>query len=495
MAADRTTTILHDFGPLPPAWGGRQPGAGRATHVAAGVEYQGTTVQIAGLYPFMAGSGSPALGVPIGRHMLWGEVCCLDPLTWLDAGLTTNPGMFLLGQPGAGKSALAKRLLVGMTGYGIRGLVLGDTKPDYTRLVKHLGGQVIQVGRGRDRINPLDAGPLRAALARMPAAQAQQLRLEIRGRRLTLLLALCALVRTRPIGNSGQVILANAVDLVTDRSTGCDPTVPDVLAVLEQAPDQLRAAARADDMADYRARTDELVFTLTLLCDGTLRGVFDAATSTPIDLDAPAVSVDISHVAAAGDTLVAAAMLCTWAYAFGVVDTAAVLAEQQLAPRRRFFAVMDELWRALRGASGLVEHADTLTRLNRQRGMGTLMITHGLGDLEALTTVEDRAKARGFIDRSAIKILAALPGVELDQVSRIVHLTAPERELVASWATAEAWQGGTAHPGRGKYLVKTGERPGLPIALSLLAEEADLYDTDNAVRDTTAPEPRAGRPR
>jgi hypothetical protein len=328
----------------------------------------------------------------------------------------------------------------------------------------------------------------------MPAAQAQQLRLEIRGRRLTLLLALCALVRTRPIGNSEQVILAHAVDLVTDRSTGCDPTVPDVLAVLEQAPDQLRAAARADDMADYRARTDELVFTLTLLCDGTLRGVFDAATSTPIDLDAPAVSVDISHVAAAGDTLVAAAMLCTWAYAFGVVDTAAVLAEQQLAPRRRFFAVMDELWRALRGASGLVEHADALTRLNRQRGMGTLMITHGLGDLEALTAVEDRAKARGFIDRSAIKILAALPGVELDQVSRIVRLTAPERELVASWATAEAWQGGTAHPGRGKYLLKTGERPGLPIALSLLAEEADLYDTDNAVRDT-APDQRAGRSR
>jgi hypothetical protein len=402
--------------------------------------------------------------------------------------------MFLLGQPGAGKSALAKRLLLGMTGYGVRGLVLGDTKPDYTRLVRHLGGQVITVGRGRDRINPLDAGPLRAALSRMPNVQAQQLRLEIRGRRLTLLLALCALVRARPIANSEQVILAQAVDLVTERDSGADPTVPDVLTVLEQAPDRLRAAARTDDIADYRARTDELVFTLTLLCDGTLRGVFDAATTTPLDLDAPAVSVDISHVAAAGDTLVAAAMLCTWAYAFAMVDTAAVLAEQQLAPRRRYFAVMDELWRALRGSAGLVEHADALTRLNRQRGMGTLMITHGLGDLEALAAAEDRAKARGFIDRSAIKILAALPGIELDQVSRIVRLTAPERELVASWATAEAWQGGTAHPGRGKYLVKTGERPGLPLALSLVAEEVDLYDTDNAVRDTTPPAP-TGEPR
>ena len=29
---------------------------------------------------------------------------CLDPLAWVRGGLTTNPGMFLLGQPGAGKA-------------------------------------------------------------------------------------------------------------------------------------------------------------------------------------------------------------------------------------------------------------------------------------------------------------------------------------------------------------------------------------------------------
>jgi hypothetical protein len=177
---------------VPPAWGWKHASAGRAAHVAAGVEYQATTVQLAGLFPFMAGSGSPALGVPVGRHLLWGEVVALDPLEWLRAGLITNPGMFLLGQPGAGKSALAKRLLVGMTGYGTTALVLGDTKPDYTRLVAHLGGQIIRVGRGLDRINPLDAGPLRTALGRLSGPEADQLRLEIRGRRLSLLLAMAS---------------------------------------------------------------------------------------------------------------------------------------------------------------------------------------------------------------------------------------------------------------------------------------------------------------
>jgi len=61
------------------------------------------------------------------------------------------------------------------------------------------------------------------------------------------------------------------------------------------------------------------------------------------------VSVDISRVGAAGDKLLTAAMLCTWAYGFGVVDAAAALADQGLAPRRSYMGVMDELWRALRG--------------------------------------------------------------------------------------------------------------------------------------------------
>jgi len=469
-----------------PAWGYRIPGAGRVSHLAPGMEYQGTTVQLCGLYPYVAGSGSPMLGVPIGRHMLWGEVLCLDPLEWLRAGLVTNPGMFLLGQPGVGKSSLAKRLITGLTGYGTQALILGDTKPDYTRLIEHLGGQVIRVGRGLDRINPLDSGPMGTVVARMSGPEAERLRLEIRGRRLSLLLALCTLVRNGRVTNPEEVILGRTIDLLTDRLNR-EPTVPDVLALLEQGPDELRAAARATGDGDYQRRVDELIPTLALLCEGSLKGVFDAATTRPIDLDAPAVSVDISSVAAAGDQLVAAAMLCTWAYSFGVVDAAAVLADQGLAPRRQFFGVMDELWRALRGAPGLVDHADALTRLNRQRGMASLMITHSLDDLDALPTEEDRAKARGFFERAAIKIMAALPGRELDRINQITRLSAPEREMVSSWAAPEALFPGSVHPGRGKYLIKTGERPGLPVALSLVGDEWRLYDTDMAMRAGTVP--------
>lgn len=476
------TTVDIEPGPMPPAWGWRRPAAGRAVHVSAGTEYQATTVQAAGLYPFTAGSGAPLLGVPIGRHQLWGESVLLDPFEWLNAGLITNTGIFVLGQPGAGKSALAKRLVTGMTATGVQVLVLGDTKPDYTRLVRALGGQVIRVGRGMDRINPLDAGPLGAAVDRMSGPDSDQLRLEVRGRRLTLLVALCTLVRDGGrVTNTEEVVLGRVVDLLAERRTG-DPVIPDVLAVLDQGPDRVRAAARATSTADYRRRVDDLVATLRLLCEGSLAGIFDAPTSTPIDLTAKAVSIDISRVAAAGDKLVAAAMLSTWSYGYAVIDAAAVLADQGLAPRRRHLAVMDELWRALRGAPGLVEPTDALTRLSRNLGVAQIMLTHSLDDLDALATDADRAKGRGMAERCAVKVLAALPGRELDRIGQIVRLSGPERDLVASWAAPDALVPGARHPGRGRYLIKTGERSGMPVALHLVGNEIHLYDTDAAVR-------------
>jgi hypothetical protein len=41
--------------------------AGRVNYIESPVEYQGTTVQVEGLWPFVIGSGSPVVGVPSGR--------------------------------------------------------------------------------------------------------------------------------------------------------------------------------------------------------------------------------------------------------------------------------------------------------------------------------------------------------------------------------------------------------------------------------------------
>jgi len=471
-----------------PAWGWRGAGGGRASHVAPAAEYQGTTSQVCGLFPFVAGSGAPHIGVPIGRHIHWGQVVSLEPFGWLHAGLVTNPGMFVLGEPGTGKSSMAKRLLTGMAAFGVRSIVLGDVKPDYARLVERLGGQVIHVGRGLDRINPLDSGPLGTAIDRLRAgghdAVADQLLAELRGRRIALLGGLCSLGRAhQPVTPGEEVLLGAAIDHLAATLPGVDPTIPQVLDVIRCAPDELVRLAEVNGTEEFHRDSKALRQTLRLLCEGSLRGMFDGPTTNPFDLDAPAIDVDISAVANGGeDTAVAAAMLCSWAYGFGVVDAALALADVGLAPQRNYVAFLDELWRALRGAPGLVDRADTLTRVNRQKGMGQIMLTHSLADLEALPTEADRAKARGFVERCGITVLGGLPPRELAALAPVVgHLSAEERRMVASWSTPTSWAGGTQHPGRGKYLIKAGLRSGIPVELEYVADESDVYDTDAAV--------------
>jgi hypothetical protein len=71
---------------------------------------------------------------------------------------------------------------------------------------------------------------------------------------------------------------------------------------------------------------------------------------------------------------------------------------------------------------------------------------------------------------------------ELDGLRRITPLTTGEAALITSWAAPPTWHSGRAHPGRGKYLIKSGERMGLPVALALTPTEQQLYDTDGAFR-------------
>jgi len=59
--------------------------------------------------------------------------------------------------------AQARLALVGLAGYGVLPLVLGDLKPDYVDLITALGGQVITLGRGRGYLNILDPGEATAA--------------------------------------------------------------------------------------------------------------------------------------------------------------------------------------------------------------------------------------------------------------------------------------------------------------------------------------------
>ena len=84
--------------------------------------------------------------------------------------------------------------------------------------------------------------------------------------------------------------------------------------------------------------------------------------------------------------------------------------------------------------------------------------------------------------RNSTMVLGGMADRELDGIRRIVHLTSEESAVVRWWAAPSTWIPGTRHPGRGRYLIKSGERMGLPVAMSLVPTETRLYDTDQAWR-------------
>jgi hypothetical protein len=478
LAADPGLPFRHR--PVPRAWGWASPGSGRAANVEGGAVYQATTTQVCGLFPFAVSSGATPPGVPIGRNALTAEPVGLDPSEWLRDGLVSNTGMWIQGQPGIGKSAIVKRLMTGLVAFGFAAVVPGDVKGEYSSLVEHLGGRVWRIGRGLHSLNPLDAGPLRAALAQTVGTEHARLLETIRARRLSLLEALVVIVRRGEVTVTERRLLDVALDLAVEghaRDHHGEPTIPDVVRVLTNPPSELLDIAAQDSELAFRRFANELINTLGLLCKGAIRGMFDRPSSVQADLDTPALSLDISALDEDDDEVVAAAMLSSWAWAAAVIDGSTAAGR-----RRNVFRVQDELWRALRVAPGLVERSDRVTRLGRHRGEVSAQVTHSLDDLEALPTEADRAKARGMAARNGIMVLGGMADKELDGIRRITPLTTQEASIVRSWAAPPTWVKGTTHPGRGRYLIKSGERMGLPVVMSLLNTEKRLYDTDQAWR-------------
>jgi len=467
--------------PGPRGWPGR--GGGASLYVQAPDEWRATTNQACGLWPFAAGTGSPMIGVPLGRNLLSGATLCADPISWFArANLISNPSAFLLSKPGLGKSTVVRRMALGLTGYGVMPLVLGDLKPDYVDLIEALGGQVIRLGRGRGHLNILDPGEATAAADRLTGSARAQLLADARGRRHTMVSTLITILRSSPPTDREETILDRAVGVLDERHPGT-PVLQDLITVVEAAPDDVRHVAMdRGDMARYQDITENLLVSLKgLLGHGRVGEMFSQQTTTPMRGDVP-VAFDVSSIPDTEPALQGAALMACWSSGFGALNVANALADAGLEPQRHVLVILDELWRALRAGQGMVDRVDGLTRLNRQHGVGQVMISHTMSDLEALPDESDRMKARGFVERSGMVICGGLPAAEMPKLTQVVPFSQAEQRLLISWQDPPAWDpiagAPTAPPGRGKFLIKVGGRPGIPVHVALTETELALNDTN-----------------
>lgn len=461
-------------------WPGR--GGGRATVISPPQEWRGTSVQVCGLSPWGVGSSAPTDGVPLGRHLLTGSTVCADPISWFKSGIINNPSAMVLGLPGLGKSTTSRRMITGLTAFGHLPMVFGDLKPDYVDLTRRMGGWVGKLGRGHGSLNPLDATEAHKAARILPPAAAQAVLGDWLARRVTVMEALITIARRTPPTDREVNILSAAIESF-DRRGIAAPLISDLLQMIRERPAELRAVAldRGDDRK-YEEITENLEASLMgLVGSGQFGQVFSRPTTEPIDMAAPAVW-DVSSIPDTDKAMQAAVLLACWSTGFGMINVANELAAAKLGPQRNYLIVMDELHRGLRAGPGMVDRVDSLTRLNRNIGVGTIYLTHTMKDLDSLPTVEDRAKARGFIERAGMLVLGGLPPAEMPDLTQIVALSHVEQAYLASWADPAPFDPLTnsegVPPGRGKFLVKVGTRPGIPLSMETVPAEALTNDTN-----------------
>ena len=453
--------------------------------------FRGTSNEVAGLYPWMIGSGTPTIGVPIGqvrRKQSKGSVVFCDPISWFErAHLISQPSAFILGLPALGKSTLIKHWILGLDFFGVKSLVLGDLKGEYVDLIRALGGQVIPVGRGRGYLNVLDMGDAPAAAQQLRAAgqpdAAAQLMAVARGRRQIAVETLLTIHRTAAPNSVETAVISEGLRILDARRMRRTPILADLLKIVQEPTDSLhKMAVSRGSLDSYQEITRQLEADLESLTAGHGLGeIFSKATTTHLKRGQHAV-YDVSSIGDGEQKLQAAALMLCWEIGFGSIAVSNALADAGLEPHQPVHAVLDELWRVLRAGPGLVDRADGLTRLNRDKGVGVTFASHTMEDLEALPTKEDISKAIGLLERCGMVIAFGLPASEMPRLSKAVKLTNMEKKTLNGWTTPKTWSTrkktrDKPPPGRGKCLIKVGERRGITVEIELLEMEKQFNRT------------------
>jgi type IV secretory pathway VirB4 component len=456
--------------PAAPRRGRRRPGEGWAAVEAPTPVYQTATHEIGGLFPLLAANGIPAVGARIGYDTLSGGAFYCHPIEWVLMGLATNPNLVLFGEPGRGKSSTVVAFLLRMMVFGLKTLISGDVKGEYSPLLRALDITPITLGRGSPaRLNALDLGPLATRWPTWTAARQREELDGVLGRWVTLLAALAEAQGYRPTVTDEAVLsqvlrrLVGAADGYTHLRPVTIPNVVDELADPNEALWQAtRFAGRREFLDHLRSITDSLAN----LVSGPLSGLFDEETNFELDWDAPAQSMDLSRLRTRGDQAIAVALTCLGSWSSLVTDL------QDDGEIR--VVVRDEVWRQLRLGSRAVQAVDSDLRLSRAERKIQVLVAHKPSDFLSVGNAgsQEVAIAKDLLALCSTRILFGQSTRVADDLAADFALSAREQEVTTGWAMER----------QGRALWKIEGTPGYKVQTVLSSVERRAFDTNAQLR-------------
>jgi hypothetical protein len=377
--------------------------------------HQVSTAHFQAAYPAVAEAGLGSRGVYIGRDLHGGSFC-FDPWVLYQAGQLHDANMLVVGRPGYGKSALLKTWMWRSRVFG-RTCEVIDPKGEYEQLIRAIGGVVLRLAPGgRTRLNPLE---------------------RVGGRELRegVLEAIACATLARPLAQAEAVGLCGALTAADRHRDGAPTCLPDVLAQLRE-PGRELAEQLGMSTREAQLELRECALALQRLCDGPLRGMFDAPTSASERAwNAPGVCLDLSALGAgpgAGNLAVAIVMVCASAFLDAKRSQRAARARRRGTEPQKTIRVNDEAWRAL-PISGLGDYYQAAFKLSRQTGVQHALALHRLSDLKAAGDEGTRQQrlAEGLLSEASTTVIYRQHTQELAQTTDALGLSETVTERIA----------------------------------------------------------------
>jgi type IV secretory pathway VirB4 component len=408
--------------------------------------HRATTATFQAIYPFVAEAGLGGQGVYVGRD-LYGGSFAYDPFALYEQRALTNPNMLVIGEVGSAKSSLVKSYLHRQALFG-RIPWVSDPKGEYDSLARRLGAVAIRLRPGGDvRINPIAA------------------REDWEGQ-LGLLQAIVASALGRPLDPEERGGLREAIRILNAGMP--EPTLPRVVELLLRPTEQM-AARIATTPPRLAMAVRGAALALQRLCEGELRGMFDGATTSGLDLDGRAVVLDLS--AFYDSSALAVVMTCAAAWQRSTMARAHIVADATGEPAPKFINVFDEAWRAL-SVVGVGEWLQDSFKKSRSYGLQNIVVMHRLSDLTAAGAAGSRevALAEGLLHDAQTRVIYRQVEDEVPRARELLGLTSLEAELLPELDPGVA-------------LWKIGSRSFL-VQHRISDLEAEIVDTDGRMRAT-----------